>query len=210
MRRAAAAALALLAAGGCTGAAVALAEDPAARASQCSAAKALELQEGQPDSAPVSFAGFAQIMHYAMISAARTGPSVDLRQLMTISQDAPIAMQELRGRNWRSLLAPCAEAFPEAGRAAGELPPDSFEAGMMCFGLADFLARTASDYPRERQTAAALADRALAAATPVLTQRARTTDALQLSDRYMARAFLAGTPRSLLAQCTQRFPPRAS
>jgi hypothetical protein len=80
---------------------------------------------------------------------------------------------------------------------------------MMCFGLADFLARTAADHPREREVAAGLADRALAAATPVLTQRAAANqDALQLSDRYMARAFLAGTPASLIGQCARRFPAR--
>lgn len=194
----------------CSGAALELPDSPVARASQCSAVKALELQEGQPADAPVSFAGFTQILHFAMITAARAGGTVDLRQLMTISQNAPVAMEELRGRNWQSLAEPCGQAFPETRRLAGELPPDSFESGMICFGLADFLARTAADHPRERQTATQLADRALAAATPVLTQRAGTNeDALQLSDRYMARAFLAGTPSSLLDQCARRFPARA-
>lgn len=203
----AAAGLLLLA--GCAGTALTLPDEPAARASQCSAAAALQLRESQADDAPVSFADFTRILHPAMITAAKAQGSVDLRQLMTISQDAPITMQELKDRNWRSLAAPCAEAFPEALRPAGELPPDSFESGMMCFGLADFMARTVADYPRERETAAALADRALAAATPVLQQRARANqDALQISDRYMARAFLAGTPASLLDQCARRFPAR--
>lgn len=206
--RAAAAAL-LLAAAGCAGAALELPEEPVARASRCSAATALDLQQGKAEEAPVSFAHFTRILHFAMVTAARAGGAVDLRQLMTISQDAPIAMQELRGRNWRSLLAPCARAFPETQRPAGALPPDSFESGMMCFGLADFLARTGADHPREREVAAALADRALAAATPVLTRRVGSgQDALQLSDRYMARAFLAGTPSSLLDRCARRFPAR--
>lgn len=203
-------AAAALALAGCAGAAVALADDPVMRASQCSAFKALELQDGQAADAPVSFAGFTQILHFAMISAARAGEAVDLRQLMTVSQNAPVVMEELRGRDWRSLAEPCAQSYPETLRRAAELPPDSFQAGMVCFGLADFLARTATDHPRERETATALADRALAAATPVLTQRAASNeDALHLSDRFMARAFLAGTPSSVLDQCARRFPARA-
>lgn len=205
----AAAALAVALAG-CAGAVIEMPEEAAAQASRCSAVRALALGEGRADDAPVSFADFGEILHPAMITAARAETGVDLRQLMTISQDAPVAMEELRSRNWRSLVEPCAAAFPEAQRRAGELPPDSFESGMICFGLADFLARTATDYPREREAAAGLADRALAAATPVLTQRSgNDEDALQISDRYMARAFLAGTPASVLDQCARRFPMRS-
>ena len=207
MKRAALTALIALTA--CDGSALELPEQPTARASHCSAVRALALGAGRAEAAPVSFAAFGEILHPAMITAARAQGAVNLRQLMTISQDAPVVMEELRTRNWRSLAEPCATAFPETRRGAGELPPDSFESGMICFGLADFLARTATDYPRERQVVTALADRARAAATPVLTRRAASgQDALQVSDRFMARAFLAGTPASLLDECARRFPAR--
>lgn len=207
--RIAAAAL-LLAAAGCAEPPLELPVEPAARAVHCSAATALDLREGQAADAPMSFDDFTRILHVAMIAAARGGERVDMRRLMTISQTAPVQMEELADHNWRSLLGPCDEAFPEARRPAGPLPETPFEAAMMCFGLADFLARTAADHPPERQAAAALADRALAAATPVLRQRVQSDeDATRISDRYMAQAFLAGTPPSLLDQCARRFGARA-
>ena len=90
------------------------------------------------------------------------------------------------------------------------LPEASFDAAMTCFGIADFVARTAGDFPREALAAGELAERALAASSQELTRRARTNDEAQvIAERYRAQAFLAGTPTSLLDQCAQRFPLRA-
>ncbi len=200
------AALALIA-GACTSPSPALPEEGASRAASCSAVRALELSEGKGGGGPVSFAGFTEILHFAMLYAAEDSVSVDLSRVMSVSQRAPAAMEELDGENWRALIEPCNAAYPETQRAAVTLPADPYEAGMTCFGIADFMAKTAFEYPEQRRTLSWLADRALAAAQPELRRRARDdVEARRLADGYAARAFRAGRPASLIDQCTRRFP----
>jgi len=181
-----------------------------AQAGLCSAIHVLRLRAPASTTPPGSFDGFLQILHYAMIASARGRDGVELRALDDVSRQAGVALVELREQDWQARQADCDSAFAEARRPAGPLPQAPFEAGMMCFGLADFVARTAGDFPREAIAASDLAERALAAAAPELTRQARTNEqAEQLGERYRIRAFLAGTPSSLLDQCAQRFPVRA-
>ena len=199
-----------LALAGCRPPAPAWPEELQAQAGLCSAAHVLRLRERDSQTPPGSFDGFLQILHYAMIASARGRESVEMRTLDDVSRRAGPALVELREQDWQARLPDCAAAFPEARRPAGRLPEAPFEAGMMCFGLADFVARTARDFPREAIAASDLAERALTAAAPELTRQARTNaQAEQLGNRYRVRAFLAGTPSSLLDQCAQRFPVRA-
>lgn len=185
--------------------------DLEAQAGLCSAVHVMRLRE--PDSAtpPASFDGFLQILHYAMIAGARGRERVELRALDQVGRRAAVAHVQLREQDWKSRLPDCAAAFPETQRPAGRLPQSPFEAGMICFGLADFVARTAADFPREAVAASDLAERALAAAAPELTRQVRGNEqaAEQLGERYRLQAFLAGRPSSLLDQCAQRFPVRA-
>ena len=202
--------LAGLALAGCQPPAPAWPEELQAQACLCSAVHVLRLRERDSTTPPGSFDGFLQILHYAMIAGARGRESVEMRTLDDVSRRAGPAIVELREQDWQARLPDCAAAFPEARRPAGRLPEAPFEAGMMCFGLADFVARTARDFPREAVAASDLAERALTAAAPELTRQARTNvQAEQLGNRYRVRAFLAGTPSSLLDQCAQRFPVRA-
>ena len=73
------------------------------------------------------------------------------------------------------------------------------------------IARTleaATDHPDAQSRAAAISGQALAAAQPVLRQRARSdAEAERIVAGYAARAFKAGRPAVLLAQCGRRFPP---
>ena len=132
-----------------------------------------------------------------------------MRALDDVGRRAGVALIEAREQDWQERQPDCDSAFPETRRPAGPLPEASFEAGMICFGLADFVARTAADFPREAVAASDLAERALAAAAPQLTRQARNNEqAGRIGDRYRIRAFLAGTPTSLLDQCAQRFPVR--
>lgn len=187
-----------------------LSDDPVTRATTCTAVRALELRGGSLEERPVSFAGFTEILHFGMLSAAADGVQIDVRRLITVSHRAPAVLRELSGQNWRSLVEPCNAAFPETQRPAAPLPNDGFEGGMTCFGIAEFMGRTAADYPAEQRDFAALADRALDAARPVLRERARDEqDATRISAGYTARAFRAGTPISLLEQCVKRFPAPA-
>jgi hypothetical protein len=196
-----------LVAGGCAQGPIDLPDDPLTRATACTGVRALELREGMSGDGRVSFAGFTEILHFAMLSSLGDGTEVNLRRLISVSHRAPIMMEELRGKNWRSLVEPCNAAFPETQRPAPPLPGEAFEAGMTCFGLADFLARTSPDYPNEQRRLTALADRALAAAAPVLRQRAGDEqEASRISAGYTARSFKAGTPASLIEQCMRRFP----
>lgn len=205
MRRAA---LLALLAGACTSPSPALPEEGAARAASCTAVRALELGEGKSGEGPVSFAGFTEILHFAMLHAAQDSVAVDLGRLMTVSQRAPAVMQELDGEDWRALIEPCNAAYPETQRPAAPLPGDAYEAGMTCFAIADFMAKTAFEYPEQRRSLSWLADRALAAAQPELRRRARDDEeARRLVAGYAARAFRAGRPASLLQQCARRFPP---
>lgn len=199
----------VLALAGCGQPPLALPEEPLARASTCTAVRALELREGKSRAGPVSFDGFTEILHFAMIHAAQQEVEADLRQLITVSQRAPVAMQELQGREWDSLVEPCNAAFPETQKQPGPLLPDPYEAGMTCFALADFLAKTAIDYPADRDRMAALAQRSLGAAQPTLRVRAKdnNNEAHRIASGYAARAFKAGRPASLLDQCERRFPP---
>jgi hypothetical protein len=187
-----------------------LADDPLARATTCTAVRALELRGGSADERPVSFAGFTEILHFGMLWAAQDGVQVDVQRLITVSHRAPTVMQELSGENWRSLVEPCNAAFPETQRPAPTLTNDAYEAGMFCFGISQFMSQTAADFPDEQRRFAGLADRALDTARPVLRERARDEqDAARLSASYTARAFRAGTPASLLEQCARRFPEAA-
>lgn len=181
-----------------------------AQAGLCSAVHVLRLRQQDSATPPGSFDAFLQILHYAMIAGARGRESVELRALDEVSRRSGIALVELREQDWQARLADCAAAFPETRRPAGRLPDAPFEAGMTCFGLADFVARTAADFPPESIAASDLAQRALAAAAPELTRRATTNEqAEHLGGRYRVQAFLAGRPSSLLDQCAQRFPVRA-
>lgn len=205
MSRAAALAIALAVAA-CAPAAVQLPDEPLARATTCAAVRELELSAGRANGGEVSFAGFTEILHFAMLAAAEDGVQVDLRRLFTVQQRAPAAVQTL-DEDWASLVEPCNSAYPETQRPAPPLPRDPYEAGLTCFGMADTVARTATRYPAEQSGYAALAERALQAAQPVLRQRARDNDdALRIAAGYTARAFKAGRPASLLDQCMRRFP----
>lgn len=207
MRRTAALLAVPAALSGCAPQTLDLSADPLTRATTCTAVRALELRGGAADERPVSFAGFTEILHFGMLSAAEDGVQVNLRRLISISHQAPAIMEELSDENWQSLVEPCNAAFPETQRPAPPLPNDAHEAGMTCFGIAEFMAQTAADYPVEQRGFAALADRALDAARPVLRERARDEqDAARISAGYTARAFRAGTPASLLEQCARRFP----
>jgi hypothetical protein len=207
MRRAAA--LLFLALAACSQKPIELPAEPLTRATACTAVRALELRDGKTDAGAVSFAGFTEILHFGMLVAARDGVQVDVGKLVTVSHRAPIMMAELADQNWRSLVEPCNNAFPETQRPAPPLADDAYEAGMTCFGITDFMARTAVDFPAEQQRFSALADRALAAAQPVLRQRAANNEeAAGLSAGYSARAFQAGTPASLIDQCSRRFAER--
>ncbi|WP_166040928.1 hypothetical protein [Sphingosinicella sp. YJ22] len=202
--------LAGLALAGCQPPAPAWPSELEAQAGLCSAVHVIRLRERDSATPPGSFDAFLQILHYAMIASARGRERIELRALDSVSRRAGVAQVELREQDWQARVADCAAAFPEARRPAGRLPEAPFEAGMICFGLADFVARTAADFPREAVAASDLAERALAAAAPELTRQARTNDeAERLGERYRVRAFLAGTPSSLLDQCAQRFPVRA-
>jgi hypothetical protein len=116
-------------------------------------------------------------------------------------------MADLEESDWQAMVEPCNAAFPETQRPAPPLPPDPYEAGLTCFGLAEFMVKTAADYPAEQRELAGLADRALQSAQPVLRERARDNqDAQRIAAGYAARGFKAGRPASLLSQCRRRFP----
>ena len=208
MRRAAAvAALLSLPLAACSERPMELPAEQLTRATACTAVRALELRGGGAEGGALSFAGFTEILHFGMLASVRDGVQVDMGKLVTVSHRAPAMMEELAQQNWRSMVEPCNNAFPETQRPAPPLADDAFEAGMTCFGIADFMARTAADYPAEQRRLSALADRALAAAQPVLRQRAADNEeAARLSAGYTARAFQSGTPGSLLDQCARRFP----
>jgi hypothetical protein len=196
-----------LVASGCTRPAGQLPEDRLERAATCAAVRALELSAGRTEEGPVSFEGFTEILHFAMLAAAEDGVQVDLQRLFTVSRRAPAVMAQIEADEWRPLVEPCNAAFAETQRPAQPLPPDPYEAGLTCFGLADFLARTATDYPAERRELADLAGRALQAAQPTLRQRASDNgEAQRLAGGYAARGFKSGRPASLLGQCRRRFP----
>lgn len=203
----AASALAAGALAGCAPQELALSDDPLTRATTCTAVRALELRGGSGQERPVSFAGFLEILHVGMLSAAEDGVQVDVRRLITVSHQAPVLMEELSEKNWRSLVEPCNAAFPQTQRPAPPLANDPYEAGMTCFGIAEFVGQTAGAYPDEQRSFAALAERALEAARPELRNRARDEqDAARISAGYTARSFRAGMPASLLQQCARRFP----
>ena len=200
----------VLAAGlaGCAGAPLDLPDDPVARAATCSAVRTLELRSGRTDERPVSFAGSTEILHFAMIYAAEEAVEADQRRLTAVSARVPDVLRDLDGKNWASLVEPCNAAYPETQRNAAALPGDPFEAGMTCFALTDFLSRSAADHPAEQRSLAGLAERALSAAQPELRNRAHDNDeAHRIATGYAARAFKAGRPSSLIAQCRRRFPP---
>lgn len=197
--------LAALGAVGCVKAELALPDDSLSRATTCSAVRALELRQG---SRTTSFEGFTEILHFAMIFAAENDVDVDLRRLVAVSGRAPAVLEEIQDKAWPTLIEPCNAAFPQTLRNPPPLQPDSYEAGMTCFALSDFLAKTAVEYPDAQRGAAAISGQALAAAQPVLRQRARgDAEAERIVAGYAARAFKAGRPAVLLAQCGRRFPP---
>jgi hypothetical protein len=197
-----------LAAWGCSQPNGQLPQDSLERATACTAVRALELSAGKSGEGAVSFDGFSEIIHFAMLAAAEDGVQVDLRRMLAISQQAPRTMDQLAEDEWRAMVEPCNQAFPETQRLAAPLPRDSYEAGLICFGLAEFMVQAATDYPDERRELAGLADRALEAAQPVLRERARDNeDAQRIAAGYTARGFKSGRPASLIAQCRRRFPP---
>lgn len=184
---------------------LALPDDDLSQAATCSAVRALELRQG---SAATSFEGFTEILHFAMISAAANDVEIDLRRLAAVSGRAPAIMAEIEGRAWETLIEPCNATFPQTQRNPPPLQPDPYESGLTCFGLTDFLAKTAVEYPEAQSRAAAISVQALAAAQPVLRQRARSDEeAERIVAGYSARAFKAGRPAVLLEQCRRRFPP---
>lgn len=204
MRRAA---LLALAAGACAPAQVALPADAVERATTCSAVRALELGAGRGGQAPVSFDGFTEILHFGMLAGVEDGVGVDLRRLLAVSSRAPVVMQELGEEEWRGLVEPCNAAYPETQRPAAPLPGHPYEAGLTCYGLANFLEKTAQDHPAERERLTGLAQRALRAAQPTLIERARDDgDAQRIAGGYTARAFRSGRPASLIDACERRFP----
>lgn len=195
-----------LGASACVKSELALPDDPLSQAATCSAVRALEL--GQGGSGATSFDGFTEILHFAMIAAAADDVQVDLRRLITVTQRAPVVMEEIQDKAWPTLIEPCNGAFPQTQRNPPPLQPDPYEAGMTCFAVADFFAKTATDHQADQNRAATISRQALAAAQPVLQRRARSDgEAERLVAGYASRAFKAGRPAALLEQCHRRFPP---
>jgi hypothetical protein len=210
MRRAAVGMLAL-GLSACASAPLMLPEDPLEKAAACTAVRTLELRAGKAQEGPVTFAGFTEILHFAMIHAAEDAVAVDRARLDAVRRRAGERITELEDQNWASLVEPCNQAFPETQKDAPALAADSFEAGMSCYALADFLAgAAAAEFPDEQRSLVGIAERALAAAQPVLRQRARDDEeARRIAEGYAARAFKAGRPTSLIGQCRRRFPARS-
>ena len=153
MRRALFLALALA---GCNRAPLALPDDPLARATTCTAVRALELGSGRTKVGNISFEGFTEILHFAMLHSAQDAVEVDLARLIAVSRGAPVARAEIDGANWASLVEPCNAAFPETQQAAALLLPDPYEAGMTCFALADFIASRSATMRSKRLSHAVL------------------------------------------------------
>lgn len=193
----------------CVSAPLMLAEDPLERAATCSAVRLLELGAGKAGDEPLSFAGWTEVVHFAALYAAEDAVLFQVERIGQVTERAEALRSELEGQNWESLVEPCNAAVPETQKDASPLPADAFEAGMTCHALGDFLARTgATDHPEESRKLAAIANKALAAAQPVLIDRARgdASEAERIASGYAARAFRAGRPTSLIAQCRRRFP----
>ena len=204
-----AAAMALaISVGACASAPLELPEESLERAATCTAVRTLELRAGKAEEGPLSFAGFTEIVHFGMMHASEDAVRVDLERLAAVQRRAEDEVRSLDGENWLSLVEACNAAFPETQKDPAPLLSDAFEAGMTCYAFGDFLARaSAANFPHEQRSLAAMAERALAAAQPVLRQRARDeADARRISEGYAARAFNAGRPTSLVGQCQRRFP----
>jgi hypothetical protein len=181
-------ALLALAAAGCAQPSGQLPQDPLERATACTAVRALELSASKAGEGPVSFDGFAEVIHFSMLAAAQDGVQVDPRRLFAISRQAPAVMAQLEEAEWRAMVEPCNAAFPETQRPAPPLPPIPYEAGLTCFGWPISWRRRPADYPAERGRACGLAGRALQAAQPVLRERARDNeDAQRIAAGYAAR-----------------------
>jgi hypothetical protein len=201
----------VLASGACTSAPLQLPDDPLERAAACTAARTLELREGKQGDGPVTFAGATEIIHFAMLYAAEDAVEVDPRRLDAVKARSERAVAELAGQNWASLVEPCNASYPETQKDPASLPGDPFEAGMTCYALGDFLARSVqASFPDEQRALAGMAERALTAAQPALRERARddNAEAQRIANGYAARAFKAGRPTLLLGQCRRRFPSR--
>lgn len=194
---------------GCVSAPLTLAEDPMERAATCGAVRTLELREGKAGGGPVSFQGATEILHFAALHAAEDVVQLRPERIDGVRERAEALLPDLRGQNWPSLVEPCNAAFPETHKNPAPLPGDAFEAGMTCYALGDALGRALPvEFANERRDLSEMADRALAAAQPVLRERARGEDqeAARIASGYAARAIKAGRLTTLAGQCRRRFP----
>ncbi|HEY0313975.1 MAG TPA: hypothetical protein VGC56_15975 [Allosphingosinicella sp.] len=204
--------LAALLAAGCGGPkALALPDEPVARAATCGVVATATARGATADiKAPLPIAAEGHILHYALL-AASPDKGFSSETAGAVVQRMRSLEPEVTGGKWQDLVPACRAAFPEAEKSDAALPADRLDAQLGCSGLAQFTATALepakSTYGAQlgeyRRLRARLSDKM----GPALRARAGTAPGAQrrAEGEAMAKIVRAGSPVAVLAACAARF-----
>lgn len=207
----AAAAAAALLLSACGPKALTLPEQPVDRAATCGVVAATEARAATPDiQQPLPFTAQLGILHYALL-AGSDGDEFSAETATAVNRRMSDLQENITGGEWQPLVSACAAAFPATQRTDVTLPPDNFEAQLVCDELGDFIATALmsqeADYASQlgdyRDMARNL-DESLGASMPA---RIGSGLAAQQKARRAALADAAklGQPVAVMRQCVERF-----
>jgi len=198
---------------GCGSKPLALPADPIDRAATCGVVAAANArQKANSARGALPFEEQGRILHYGMIVASQGG-AFQQDKVSAVVKRMPEIEGEITGRDFTTLTAPCAGAFPAAGRTSGiSLPSDPFQARLGCYELGSFLNRSLQSqtlaYGNRLSDYGSLRRRLDYAVGASLRQRGATTKAAQdrLRTRALATMVELGSPAAVMDQCLARYP----
>ena len=122
-----------------------LSSDPIDKAATCAVVSAAEARLKAPDlKGDLDFEAQTRIIHYAMLAGAE-GNDFSAERASAVVTRMNALQEEITSNKWRSLIEPCARAYPVVNKTAGiELSRARFDAALGCYSMGDFLVKTVS------------------------------------------------------------------
>lgn len=185
--------------------------DPVDRAATCGVVAAASARSRTEVSASLSLEAQGRILHHALLAASEGGEFRSDKAKAVTERMAALQDEITKGK-WQDLAAPCAAAYPAAGKNKVELPKAKLDAQLQCEELADFtvtaLEGEDSKYGNALAEYGLMRRRVNDALAPGLDARAGRDLAAQQKARRKALAAASGlgSPVAVLDACLKRFP----
>ena len=191
-----------------------LPEDIVGRAGTCAIVAASEARSlVKEPGAALDIDRQSQIIHYALIAGA-SDPKFSSDIANAVIRQMQMLQDTMGEDDWKDLVVPCKEAFPEAdlGHAA-VLTDDPAKAKLICYSLGGFMSRALSahdeTYSSEVNAYNGMIDTVVADLRPADAAKLEPGQRPRIeTGPSLAEVAKLGPPSKILTTCVERFPPK--